>query len=86
MEVLGLALVICTILFLVDKNGQWNKFWHVVSIGGITIALLVTIFALSFYVYEKHEAAKIESQAPIDLSGGFVLKENNSSTHPISKR
>ncbi|HWZ42545.1 MAG TPA: hypothetical protein VNW97_03675 [Candidatus Saccharimonadales bacterium] len=61
MEVLGVAIVISTILFLIDKNGQWSHFWRLakrVAIGLIAIAILISA---GFYFYRRHENARLAS-------------------------
>lgn len=59
MEVLGVSIFFCTVLFLVDKNKQWTAFWKVVRIGIVASVIVCACGAAAVYIYQRHEAAKI---------------------------
>lgn len=61
MDALAAALVLCTVLYLVDKNHLWGRFWKFLMWS--TVLSLVGLLLVIGYI--KHEANAATKAIPI---------------------
>ena len=79
MEVLGIALLLSVILYLIDKNAAWPKFWRFVKVSSATVVLLGILGGTGYYFYQRHEQRKLEAQWQI------VLRDRSASSNDAPK-
>lgn len=60
MEALAAAILLSTILYLVDKNHVWKKFWLVLA----SCVLLVILGLTGLYLDDRYEAKKHAQHGP----------------------
>lgn len=61
MAIFGLCLLLAVILFLIDKNHQWLRFWTFLRRSAVVMAVVALIAFASFYLYQRHQNAKVEA-------------------------
>lgn len=71
MEALAAAILLSTILYLVDKNHVWKKFWRVLAACAVIAVLGLT----GLYVQDRYEAKKRYAAQVITPPPGFVLEK-----------
>lgn len=78
MEFLGLAIVVSTVLYLIDKNGQWSRFWRITKRATVGLVAAAILAAAGFYFYQRHESAKAVAAstqvATDDYRAGLIPK------------
>ena len=83
MEVLGLFLFLAMVLYLIDKNHGWPKFWR--ALKALANVALIAIFAGSGYSYwsNRHQRVTLDmsTAAPIDYAA-LANKTNGGTTTP----
>jgi len=66
MEYLALSIFVSTVLFLVDKNHAWPKFWRVSKWVAVAV-VLIAIGSGAYYEYAQHHQKQqdwFEANAP----------------------
>lgn len=82
---LAAAILLATILYLVDKNQAWPKFWRFLKFGAIAV-VIVTGIGFGWLKWSDHQAAKaamtpdsfMEQQPP----PGYTIDSPSSSSQP----
>jgi hypothetical protein len=65
MDFLAVALVVCTVLYLVDKNQAWQKFWRLLKWSAVLVLGVVFLGGSSWYLWNRHQA---KSAVTLDMS------------------
>jgi hypothetical protein len=76
MEVFGFFLFLAMVLYLIDKNHGWPKFWR--ALKALAIVALITTFAGSGYSYwrNRHQRVTFDMSTAVPISPSETVPAN----------